>query len=61
MKFDYGPMRLHEQNAEMGDLFTSGDVPDVDDSEVSSSSKAKVIDLVLCIFQSGYVYASRVL
>ena len=49
MKFDYGPMRLHEKNAiEKGDLFTS-------DSESFSGSvdgekanpKGKVIDLVL--------------
>ena len=49
MKFDYGPMRLHEKNAvEKGDLFTS-------DAESFSGSvdgekanpKGKVIDLVL--------------
>ncbi|MGN0546824.1 MAG: Na+/H+ antiporter NhaC family protein [Acutalibacteraceae bacterium] len=49
MKFDYGPMRLHEKNAvEKGDLFTSdaesfaGSV----DSE-KANPKGKVIDLVL--------------
>lgn len=49
MKFDYGPMRLHEKNAvEKGDLFTSdaesfsGSV----DGE-KSNPKGKVIDLVL--------------
>jgi len=48
MKFDYGPMALHEKNAiEKGDLYTCGDkneVPDVD-----ASPKGKVIDLVLPI------------
>ena len=49
MKFDYGPMRLHERNAEAGDLFTSGAVH-ADSEEVSSGAgKAKIIDLILPI------------
>ena len=46
MKFDYGPMKLHEKNAiEKGDLFTSGDrVDDDDDTEVG---KGIVLDLIL--------------
>ena len=45
MKFDYGPMKLHEANALNGDLFTSGKIEEDDDDVVSS--KGKVIDLVL--------------
>ena len=46
MKFDFGPMKLHEKNAiEKGDLFTSGDrVDDDDDTEVG---KGIVLDLIL--------------
>ena len=45
MKFDYGPMRLHELNALKGDLFTSGRVDE--EAEEQVSSRGKVIDLVL--------------
>lgn len=46
MKFDYGPMRLHEKNAiEKGDLFTSGERQEAE--AVETSSKGKVIDLIL--------------
>ena len=49
MKFDYGPMRLHEINArEKGDLFTSGEHRG-DEAELEFSSKGRVIDLVLPI------------
>ena len=45
-KMDYGPMKLHEMNAQLnGDLFTSGDR--VQEEQESSSSKGKVIDLIL--------------
>ena len=47
MKFDYGPMKLHEKNAENGDLFTSG--KKVEAEEAPATSKGKVIDLVLPI------------
>ncbi len=48
MKFDYGPMKLHEKNAlENGDLYTTGDKNEVPDE--APSSKGKVIDLVLPI------------
>ena len=48
MKFDYGPMRIHEINAKHnGDLYTSGDKNEVPDED--HSSKGKVIDLVLPI------------
>ena len=47
MKFDYGPMALHEKNALKGDLFTTAARPfgDVDDERVTPHGK--VIDLVL--------------
>ena len=47
MKFDYGPMKLHEFNAmNKGDLFTSGreEFPDADEG---ANPKGKVIDLIL--------------
>ena len=48
MKFDYGPMRIHEVNAKKnGDLYTSGEKAEVADEE--HSSNGKVIDLVLPI------------
>ena len=48
MKFDYGPMRIHEVNAKLkGDLYTAGDKAEVADE--GHSSKGKVIDLVLPI------------
>lgn len=62
MKFDYGPMRIHEFNAQTkGDLFTTGDR--VAEEENQGSSKGKVIDLVLpvvvliavCVFALVYV------
>ena len=46
MKFDYGPMKLHEKNAlEKGDLYTCGDKNEVADD--APSAKGKVIDLIL--------------
>ena len=62
MKFDYGPMKLHEKNALLnGDLFTSGEKATA--VEVEPSAKGKVIDLVLpvivliivCVFALVYV------
>ena len=48
MKFDFGPMKLHEKNALLkGDLYTCGDKAEV--AEDAPSSKGKVIDLVLPI------------
>ena len=48
MKFDYGPMKLHELNAmTKGDLYTSGS-DDVEKAEdVDYNPKGKVIDLIL--------------
>ncbi len=62
MKFDYGPMKLHEFNAENGDLFTSGTV-DASTNEEPATSKGKVVDLILpiivligiCVFSLFYV------
>lgn len=46
MKFDYGPMKLHEKNAlENGDLYTCGDKNEA--AEVVPCTKGKVVDLVL--------------
>ena len=49
MKFDYGPMKLHEANALKGDLFTSGEIKADDEAEEIVKGKGKVIDLVLPI------------
>ncbi len=63
MKFDYGPMKLHELNAANGDLFTSGDTEENNEEDVPVTVKAKVIDLVLpilvligiCVYALYYV------
>ncbi len=49
MKFDYGPMKLHELNAQNGDLFTFGGNEGGNDEEQPATDKAKVIDLILPI------------
>ena len=56
MKFDFGPMKKHELNAEKGDLFTFGSEvirggKDTDhrDETVFANKKSRVIDLVLPI------------
>ena len=51
MKFDFGPMRLHEKNAmENGDLFTSGAIADTnDEAEGASVAKKSVFDLIIPI------------
>ncbi len=48
MKFDFGPMKLHEFNAmTKGDLFTSGQ-DDIESTEqINANPKGKVIDLIL--------------
>lgn len=46
MKFDYGPMKLHEKNAiEKGDLFTFGG--ETEEEAVKPSKNGKVIDLLI--------------
>lgn len=46
MKFDYGPMKRHELNAQNGDLFSEGEKVD-DGANETVSSKGKMIDLIL--------------
>ena len=47
MKFDFGPMAVHEKNAmEKGDLFTTGDIPYQSDAK-DTNPKGIVLDLVL--------------
>ncbi|MBR2957171.1 MAG: Na+/H+ antiporter NhaC family protein [Clostridia bacterium] len=62
MKFDFGPMKLHEFNAQKhGDLYTSGEKAEV--AEEGFNPKGKVLDLVLpivvliiaCVFALIYV------
>ena len=49
MKFDYGPMRIHEVNArEKGDLFTTGESSNKGE-EAEFNPNGRVIDLVLPI------------
>ncbi len=63
MKFDYGPMKLHEMNALKGDLFTTGESANANDEEEVVNTKAKVIDLIvpivfligICVFALFYV------
>ncbi len=43
---DFGPMKLHEDNAKKGDLFTTNR-KDFNDDEAPIRSKGKVIDLIL--------------
>ena len=61
-KMDYGPMKLHEMNAQLnGDIYTRGEKIDNADEEINP--KGKVIDLVLpvvvliicCVF--GMIYS----
>ncbi len=49
MKFDYGPMKLHEFNASKGDLFTSGVEHEAQDDEKPATDKGRVIDLIIPI------------
>ena len=49
MRFDFGPMKKHEENALNGDLFTFGGEVMNDESEVEEDSRGRVIDLVLPI------------
>ncbi len=63
MKFDYGPMKLHEMNAMNGDLFTTGEEKANSDDDEPATSKGKVIDLIfpillliaICVFSLFYV------
>ena len=64
MKLDYGPMALHEKNAqEKGDLFTTGVSTNRSEEKLEENDKGRVIDLlipvilliVLCVFGLVYV------
>ncbi len=47
MKFDYGPMKKHEENAKKGDLFTTAKELFQDAADGNANPKGRVIDLVL--------------
>ncbi len=48
MKFDFGPMKLHEFNAmNKGDLFTSEKNDVAEETELQANPKGRVIDLIL--------------
>lgn len=49
MKSDYGPMKLHEQNALKGDLYTTADRPYANAEDEVVSDKGSVIDLIFPI------------
>ena len=59
---DYGPMKLNEENAKNGDLFTTADRPYGDDVDDGTDTSGHVVDLILpvlvliaaCIF--GLIY-----
>ena len=61
-KFDFGPMKKHENNALAGDLFTSGE-KQVEELEENANPKGRVLDLILpvvvliisCVF--GLIYS----
>lgn len=48
MKLDYGPMRIHERNAENGDPYTTDDRP-YENADEEGSDKGIVLDLLLPI------------
>lgn len=49
MDVDFGPMRVHEQNARKGDLFTTNERPFGED-ETDEGPNGKVMDLLLPVF-----------
>lgn len=49
MNVDYGPMKLHEDNAKKGDLYTTPDRPYANAEVNEDNGKGKVIDLVFPI------------
>lgn len=46
-KFDYGPMKLHEENALKGDLFTTGEHPYDENDTQEEHENARVSNLVI--------------
>ena len=64
LKFDYGPMRLHEMNARFkNDLYTTGDRADGNNDAIDCNQNGRVIDLILPVAVlivtcfAGLVYA----
>lgn len=49
LKVDFGPMKVHEDNAMKGDLFTTPDRPYANAEKETQESKGKVIDLLFPI------------
>ena len=49
MKFDYGPMAIHERNAKNGDLYTTPNRPYAAAGSEEVNPKGKVLDLLLPI------------
>lgn len=50
LKFEYGSMRTHEENAKKGDIYTTPDRPYASaEEDVVDNSKGKVIDLLIPI------------
>lgn len=49
LNIDYGPMKLHEKNAQKGDLYTTSDRPYANAEEDVVDSKGTVLDLVVPI------------
>ena len=47
LRADYGPMRVHEKNAEKGDLFTSGDRPYDETEQEEVSENGRISNLVI--------------
>jgi len=48
LNFDYGPMKLHEENAANGDLFTSGEAPYEENTKVEVKD-ARISNLIIPI------------
>lgn len=48
MKFDFGPMKRHEENAKKGDIFSNEKLKEVADS-MEGNPRGRVYDLVLPI------------
>ena len=55
MKVDYGPMKIHEDNAKKGDIYTTPDRPYENASTEVVNHNGKVIDLVFRLFHLSYV------
>ena len=62
-KFDFGPMKKHEENAKNGDIYTTGMEELSDEMNKDANPKGKVLDLILpvvvlivaCVF--GMIYS----